>query len=218
MERKIDEGKLHDAYLLISFIEYSFNINNELEQIKKTIYEIFSVDSQFYAGNLELAKKNYKKYVDFSQKYIKNQIYIIDRTNRVYESAINNSYTAESRNNTSGQSSLSRLSSKLTNTKKVKSLDLDGLDLVTIPSKIGLQTEIKLLTIRNNQLKSLPTQIGKLKSLETLSLTNNSLETLPDEISKLENLKRIYLNANKFSEEEKRRIKKLLPSDCKAWW
>ena len=62
-----------------------------------------------------------------------------------------------------------------------------------------------------NQLKSLPDSIGNLTNLKYLNLSKNQLKDLPESIGKLKKLQRLHLYGNQLSDEEKARIKKLLP-------
>jgi|GEM_PF-2566464 hypothetical protein len=91
--------------------------------------------------------------------------------------------------------------------------------LTELPEDIGKLKSLEYLDLSSNRLGRLPPQIGELKNLWTLDLRCNRLRSLPDEISNLQNLECLYLEDiwcpdlehNRFSEEEKSRIKKLLP-------
>ena len=70
---------------------------------------------------------------------------------------------------------------------------------------------LKRLELYSNKLTTLPDSIGNLTNLEKVYLANNELTTLPDWIENFKNLKYFILTGNQLSDEEKVRIKKLLP-------
>jgi Leucine-rich repeat (LRR) protein len=109
-------------------------------------------------------------------------------------------------------------SNKLTNLpdevgllKKLSKIDISANLLSKLPDNLGEATNLKVLYADGNLLRELPKGIGDLKKLEYLSLSGNALTKLPDEIKNLTALKHLHLENNQFSQEEKERIKKLLP-------
>ena len=82
---------------------------------------------------------------------------------------------------------------------EVEKLDLSGIRLTGLPSKIGQLINLKVLFLYNNSLSSLPPEIGKLANLTILSLYNNSLSSLPPEIGQLDNLTLLHLDNNSLS-------------------
>lgn len=100
----------------------------------------------------------------------------------------------------------------LTKLTSLDEISLSTNQLENINPEIGKLENLKILILNNNRLVELPKEIGKLKSLQYLELGNNNLKTLPKEIMNLKNLEEMHLERNKFSEEEKIRIKKLLPN------
>jgi Leucine-rich repeat (LRR) protein len=64
-------------------------------------------------------------------------------------------------------------------------------------------------------MNTLSARIGELNHLETLNLDGNKFTILPEEIKALKKLKFLKLRNNALGEEEKERIKKLLP-DCEV--
>lgn len=107
---------------------------------------------------------------------------------------------------------LSSLPESIGNLKKLRYLALTYNQLTTLPESIGNLQNLAELDIIENQLTTLPESIGNLKKLYTLRLQNNQFSSLPESIKNLrETLKVLYLNGNKFSKEEKTKIKEWLP-------
>ena len=98
--------------------------------------------------------------------------------------------------------------------ERLTTLDLRVNQLTTLPEGIGGLKSLTTLDLVGNQLTTLPEGIGGLKSLTTLDLRANQLTTLPEGIGGLESLRKLELLGNKFSEEEKARIRKLVPESC----
>jgi Leucine-rich repeat (LRR) protein len=71
--------------------------------------------------------------------------------------------------------------------------------------------QLKSLTINYCKAKILPAEITGLKNLEILDLSYNSFSTLPKGLKKLKKLRQITIDNNNLSEEEKIKIKNLLP-------
>ena len=94
----------------------------------------------------------------------------------------------------------------------LKELYLYGKNLKTLPESIGYFKNLDWLVLGENWLTSLPESIGNLKNLGVLWLAENQLKSLPKSIGNLTNLKELYLYNNPISDEEKERIKKLLPN------
>jgi len=109
-------------------------------------------------------------------------------------------------------SKLTTLPENIGNLKKLGELWLYNNNLTSLPESIGNLTNLTYLGLYSNKLASLPDSIGNLKNLGRLGLSFNQLTTLPESIGKLKNLYRLYLQANPISDEEKVRIKKLLPN------
>ena len=75
-------------------------------------------------------------------------------------------------------------------------LNLEGLQLTSIPPEIGYLQSLKTLLLQNNQIRDLPREIGQLYSLEALFLAGNQLFLLPPEIGDLQSLQVFDLNGN----------------------
>ena len=104
----------------------------------------------------------------------------------------------------------------------IKTLNLSGLNMRSVPKEIGLFKNLRSLTLSNNRLTNLPDELGHLKKLEMLDLNrnqltalplcicslrslihltvcHNQLETLPVEISCLSHLQLLFLGDNRLS-------------------
>ncbi|WP_299466646.1 hypothetical protein [uncultured Microscilla sp.] len=71
---------------------------------------------------------------------------------------------------------------------------------------------LKLLQVYGKKFTSLPKEVGSLVQLDTMLLRGNDIKTVPNEIKNLQNLKLLDVSSNDFSDQEKARIKKLLPN------
>lgn len=100
----------------------------------------------------------------------------------------------------------------LTQLETLDEISLSTNKLKNIPSEIKNLINLKILILNNNQLKELPKEIGKLTEIKYLELGNNYLSKLPIEMKYLIKLEEMHLERNDFSEQEKERIKKMLPN------
>ena len=107
---------------------------------------------------------------------------------------------------------LTSIPDSIENLTNLKELDLRYNQLTTLPDSIGNLTNLKRLYLPGNQLTTLPDSIGNLTNLKELDLRYNQLTSLPDNIGNLTNLEELDLSKNPISDEEKVRIKKLLPN------
>lgn len=102
----------------------------------------------------------------------------------------------------------------------LQDLWINNNELTTLPKEIGDLKIIQSIDASNNKLTLIPPEVGNLTNIRGINLSNNKLTTLPDEISKLDNrqadkrysFSRLQLEGNQFSEQEKQRIKQLLPT------
>ena len=96
---------------------------------------------------------------------------------------------------------------------QLESLCFYKTSLKTLPAEIGQLRRLKVLRVAWGVcLESLPEEIGLLDSLEILDLYRNKLTKLPESIGQLKNLKQLGLGDNSLNDEEKARIRKLLPN------
>ena len=78
----------------------------------------------------------------------------------------------------------------------LKSLDLDGCAISSLPEEIGTLRSLRELNLSGNPLKALPDSIGQLSQLETLNLSGSSLKALPDSIGQLSQLETLNLDGS----------------------
>ncbi|CAN7943464.1 leucine-rich repeat-containing protein 57 [Ixodes scapularis] len=81
----------------------------------------------------------------------------------------------------------------------LRTLDLSGNKIGSIPSAIAKFEQLKHLTLTNNRISSLPDSMCKLKKLESLLLGVNQLSRLPETLSQLGNLKTVVLSENRLT-------------------
>ena len=84
-------------------------------------------------------------------------------------------------------------------------------DLQSLTPAIGALANLQSLNLGWNALSNLPPEIGRLRALTDLNLNHNRLERLPSEISGLKRLRRLKLEGNPIRDDEKTRIRELLP-------
>ena len=103
-------------------------------------------------------------------------------------------------------------------------LTLDSLQSYVIPDAILSLQQIRSLTINGKttdktilkyKLVSISKNISNLENLTHLDVSNNSLTKLPISISDLKKLKFINVSNNLLREEELKKLKKMVPVDCK---
>ena len=107
---------------------------------------------------------------------------------------------------------LSVIPAEIGQLRELQTLDLNSNQFSSLPAEIGQLKQLQTLNLGNNQLSSLPVEITQLKGLKKLDLSGNQLSSLPPEIEQLKNLKELYLWDNNLSDQEKEKIKKLLPN------
>lgn len=75
-------------------------------------------------------------------------------------------------------------------------LDLSGLGLAQMPSRVGQLTKLTELNLAHNRLTSLPPELGQLAHLTRLDLSHNQIGSLPAELGQLASLTLLYLSHN----------------------
>lgn len=103
------------------------------------------------------------------------------------------------------------------NLVNLKSLYLHGCKLTNFFQSMKDLVWLKELYLSATSLTELPHTIGNLVNLTILDLSLNQLTDLPDEIGDLKNLKELHLNGNRFSDNALKKIRKLIPQDCKLF-
>lgn len=94
----------------------------------------------------------------------------------------------------------------------INELSLSSNGLLYIGPEIGELTKLEMLILNFNKLNELPKEMGNLKNLLYLDIRDNDLTSLPNEIMNLKKLQTLRIDGNKFSDEEIKRIKRLLPN------
>lgn len=84
--------------------------------------------------------------------------------------------------------------------EKAEILNLDNIELESLPPEIFELKWIKRLTARNNNIRVIPKKIKELHLLREIDLSNNKITFLPKIISELKDLEEINLNDNNIRE------------------
>lgn len=80
--------------------------------------------------------------------------------------------------------------------KNIERLELDGINLKTVPLVLAKCTNLQYLDLSENQIETLPYFITKLEKLTFLNLQNNKIKLLPKSLQKLPNLQFLDLRNN----------------------
>jgi len=111
-----------------------------------------------------------------------------------------------------GWNNLTEIPPEIYKLVKLEKLSLEKNQITSLPLEIGDLVNLKQLRLDYNKISKLPTEIAKLINLQDLRLAKNPIKSLPTEISKLKNLKTLDLHGCLLSNNEKERVKKLLPN------
>jgi Leucine-rich repeat (LRR) protein len=84
--------------------------------------------------------------------------------------------------------------------KRLKELDLSGLELTEIPADVFDLKWLKVLIISHNQLTRISGSITRLQNLTSLHLNGNKLKQLSEAITRLQNLTSLYIRRNQITE------------------
>jgi hypothetical protein len=87
-----------------------------------------------------------------------------------------------------------------------------GINVSTLPSKIGDFTSLKKLSLLNNNIRKLPPTVAKLTALEILYTDLNPIQTISQEISGLKALKQLGIAKTSISDDEITKIREALPN------
>lgn len=107
---------------------------------------------------------------------------------------------------------LEYLSPKINKFKDLEELTMSKSKIKTLPLEVFDLENLRYLAIAGGCLESIPRQIGLLRNLETLWLGQNNLHSLPKEIVHLKKLKYLNISNNPISEEQRNRIRRILPN------
>ena len=179
--------------------------------LRKRVIAVKKTKGLYSDKELELLKKYDKKSYDDYMNYI-STLKELDLTFNQLTSL------PEGINNLTNLEKLDSYFNKLTslegieNLTNLKEFSSSHNNLTSLPDWIGNLKNLVRLYLENNELTTLPESIGNLTNLKVLYLNNNELISLPNSIGKLINLNDLWLQDNPISDEEKERIKKLLPN------
>jgi hypothetical protein len=169
----------------------SYNIFLSVEKLKKlffTKFKQFTLEQIYNLKKLEL---------------VNNQITIIPKEIGIL---INLEFLDLSNNR------ITVIPKEVGNLINLKELNLVNNQIRMIAFAIENLINLQVLDLHRNQITSIPKEIGNLRNLETLDLSSNQIRFMPEEIGNLINLKILYLPGNQFNQNEKNKIRTLLPN------
>ena len=95
---------------------------------------------------------------------------------------------------------------------KKKYIDLKKQSIIIGGKPIGnYHTDIYYLDLSDNLIENFPESIEYLDKLSYLNLSGNNIRFIPEYLSNMSNLKYLNLKDNELSEEEKDKVRKMLP-------
>lgn len=181
-------------------------MKNNLRQLPAGIEKLTTLEQIWLGGNLELNpaevfdKLPFIKLVGFGGSELKKLPENVSNAKELY-----NMWLAGN-----------RLTSvvELKNNSKMRNIALNGNQLVKLPEGLT-QLNLSILSLDNNPKmdwdNAIP-DLATMKSLKNLSLNNNLLTGIPKGLEQLTSLEKLSLTGNKFSQEDKERIVKMLPT------
>lgn len=89
---------------------------------------------------------------------------------------------------------LLKVSSSINQLKKLKSLDLSGNDITTLPKEFSELENLKSVNLANNQIKEIPDALIKCSGIKVINLNNNAIDEVPKELFHKSQLKKLFLN------------------------
>jgi hypothetical protein len=101
---------------------------------------------------------------------------------------------------------------KIFNGRYLEYLYLDNNKIEELPSIISRMKNLQELSLQNNKIKKISPKISYMKKLRILDLSNNELTELPKTMERLKYLERLIIRGNEFSDEEIKKIEKMLPN------
>lgn len=106
---------------------------------------------------------------------------------------------------------LSELPDEIGELQKVTNINLYNNKLTELKPSFFNLINCEEIVLTDNKLENIPPDIEKLENLRMLSLGRNKLTTLPKEIANLKKLQVLFIDGNPISEEERDKIKNLIP-------
>jgi len=102
----------------------------------------------------------------------------------------------------------------LENSARIESLILSNNEFTKFPNSVFAFENLKTLGLKNNDITDIPNEISKLKNLKTLDIRGTKIHELPDSMKDLENLRLVIMFEVDLTDNEKNKIKCVLPSNC----
>jgi internalin A len=95
---------------------------------------------------------------------------------------------------------LTKLPESIRRLSKLRNLDLDHNDLMTLPEWIGELTQLTMLAASHNRLTYIPESVSDLAQLRSMWFGNNQLKQLPAWLGRLHEIRYLYFNKNQLTE------------------
>jgi len=111
--------------------------------------------------------------------------------------------------------SLTELPAEISKLKILTRLLLEKNNLNELPLDIYQLSQLEELDLYDNNITSLSEEIKNLTSLKRLMLDFNQLSDLPKTIAELPALTNIYAKKNNFSSETKKKLRQMIPPNCR---